>query len=364
MLVNFVTWTCRPEIFSVESVHLSPALMLAGIVLCVIWAVADRVTANRALARWKAGGANPAKKPDVSWFGTILAIVIGLWLLKTRAANPAGIDVGPIAMRWYGLMFLVGFIAGYLIMRRMFRHEGTPEEWLPTLLIYVATATIVGARLGHCFFYEWDFYSAHPEKIIAFWEGGLASHGGTIGIIIAIFIFSRYVSKRSPLWTFDRLVVAVALVACLIRMGNLFNSEIFGYATTLPWGFKFPLSREWQIFYGQTDSACHPTQLYEAGVYLLLFCLLTWMYWKKNAEERPGLLLGVFFIGVFLSRFLIEFVKNPQEEFERDMFLNMGQLLSVPFVLTGIILICRAMKRPRQQLSYPDKFPEMPTDKK
>lgn len=358
MLPNFITWTCRPEIFSVESVHLSSALLLLGVALCIIWAVADRMLSSKSIAKWKAQGANPAKKPDSGWAGVIFAVIVGLWLLNLRASNPQGIDVGPIAVRWYGMMFLIGFIIGYRIVWHMFRHEGAPEEWLPTLLIYVAVATIVGARLGHCFFYEWDYYSAHPDRIIAFWEGGLASHGGTIGIIIAIFIYSKLVTKRSPLWTFDRLVVAIALVACLIRLGNLFNSEIFGYATTLPWGFKFPLSREWQIFYAPTDSACHPTQLYEAATYLLLFVLLMWMYWKKNAEERPGLLLGVFFIGVFLSRILIEFVKNPQEEFERNMLLNMGQLLSVPFVLAGIILICYALKRPRQHLSFPNKFPD------
>lgn len=355
--MNFITWTCRPEVFSVDKVHLSPSLMLAGVLLCVLWAVADRVVASRALARWKAAGSVASKKPDTGWLGVILAAGIGLWLMKTRAANPAGIDFGPIAVRWYGLMFLIGFIAGYRILWHMFRHEGAPEEWLPTLLIYVAVATIVGARLGHCLFYEWDYYSAHPAKIVAFWEGGLASHGGTIGIVIAIFIYSRFVNHRPALWTFDRLAVAVALVACLIRLGNLFNSEIFGYATTLPWGFKFPLSAEWRYFYGPTDSACHPTQLYEAGTYLVLFAVMMWMYWKKNAEERPGLLLGVFFTGVFLSRILIEFVKNPQEEFERSMILNMGQLLSVPFVIAGIVLICYSLKRPRLHLTFPDKFP-------
>lgn len=264
----------------------------------------------------------------------------------------------PITVRWYGLMFAIGFLIGYEIVARMFRHEGAPERWLGLLLIWVVAGTIVGARLGHCFFYEWDYYSRHPERIIAFWEGGLASHGGTIAIILAVFIYSKAVTKKSALWTFDRLVVAVALVAALIRLGNLFNSEIFGHATTLPWGFKFPLSREWQIEYAPTDSACHPTQLYEAGTYLLLFCLLMWMYWKRNAEERPGLLLGVFFIGVFLPRILIEFVKNPQEEFEREMFLNMGQLLSVPFVLAGILLVYRALTRPKETLTFPNKFQE------
>lgn len=353
MLAQFITWTVRPEIFAVESVHLSQSLLYIGVALCIVWGVVDAVMTSRAKSKWKAAGSRPADKPDTSPLGIILALILGIWLLKTASASPAGIDFGPIGVRWYGMMFLVGFIAGYFLVRAMFRREGAPEEWVATLLIYVAVATIVGARLGHCFFYEWDYYSAHPEKIIAFWEGGLASHGGTIAIIIAIFIFSRRVTHVSPLWTFDRLVVAVALVACLIRLGNLFNSEIFGHATTLPWGFKYPLSREWQLTYAPTDSACHPTQLYEAGAYLILFFILMYMYWRRNLQERPGLLLGVFFIGIFLPRILIEFVKNPQEEFERDMLLNMGQVLSVPFVLAGIWLVYRALTLPRRKITFP-----------
>lgn len=354
----YVYWTVRPEIFRVENVHLSQGMLFWGVLLCVVWGVADVILRRRSLDRWSREGARPAEKPDDSAFGLYVAAVLGIILLFKAVGSPEGVDFGPVGVRWYGLMFLIGFIAGYWIVWSIFRHEGAREEWVASLLIYVALATIIGARLGHCFFYEWDYYSAHPEKIIAFWEGGLASHGGTIAIVLAVFIYSKAVTKKSPLWTFDRLVVAVALVAALIRMGNLFNSEIFGYATSLPWGFKFPLSREWQLEYAPTDSACHPTQLYEAGTYFLLFGLLMWMYWRKNAEERPGLLLGVFFVGVFLPRILIEFVKNPQEDFERDMLLNMGQLLSVPFVLAGILLVYRALTRPKVKLTFPNKFAE------
>lgn len=358
MLLNYVNWTVRPEIFSLETVHLTPGVMLAGVLLCIAWAVIDRVVSARAVKKWRSNGARPADKPDTGWSGVIVAAIIGVMLLRFRALHPEGADFGPVGVRWYGLMFLIGFIAGYRILWHMFRHEGAPEDWLSTLLIYVAVATIVGARLGHVFFYEWDYYSQHPDKIIAFWEGGLASHGGTIAIIIAVFIFSKLVTRRPALWTFDRLVIPIALVGCLIRMGNLFNSEIFGHATTLPWGFYFPLSREWQTLYAPQMQACHPTQIYEALCYLLLFGLLMWMYWKKNAQERPGLIMGVFFIGIFLPRLLIEFVKNPQEAFEETMVLNMGQLLSVPFILAGILLVYYAMTHPRQHLTFPDKFPQ------
>lgn len=358
MILNFVTWKWQPEIFSIEKVSLSPNVLLAIAALFLAWGAIDYYLSNRKLKQWKADGADPKKKPDTDYWGAVIGFVMAMIVVIVRNKNPEGVEFGPVGVRWYGLMFLIGFIVGYRVVWRMFRHEGAPEAWMPTLLIYVAAATIIGARLGHCFFYEWDYYSANPSKIIAFWEGGLASHGGTIGIIIAILIYSKYVTHRSPIWTLDRLCVAVAFVACLIRLGNLFNSEIFGTATTLPWGFKYPMSYEWQMLYGASDAACHPTQLYEALTYLVLFGILMFMYWKRNAEERPGLLLGVFFIGVFLSRILIEFVKNPQEEFEKTMLLNMGQLLSVPFVLAGIWLIWRAMSRPRLKLDYPDKFPD------
>lgn len=271
------------------------------------------------------------------------------------AANPEIIS-WPITIRWYSLMFAVGFLIGYSIVARMFRHEGAPEKWLGPLLAWTFAGTVIGARLGHVFFYEWDIYSQDPIRILYIWEGGLASHGGTIGVILGVFMFSIFTTHRSPLWTFDRLVIPIALVGGMIRIGNLFNSEIFGHATTLPWGFMFVNSREWHALY--EGQACHPTQLYEALCYFALFGLLMWMYWKKNAEARPGLIFGIFFIGIFLPRFLIEFVKNDQVAWEASMTLNMGQLLSIPCILVGIFFTVRALIRPKVQLSFPDKFPD------
>ncbi len=272
-------------------------------------------------------------------------------------ADPVLID-SFVTVRWYGLMFAIGFLIGYEIVARMFKHEGEPERWLGILLLWVVGGTIVGARLGHVFFYEWDLYSQHPLDILKIWEGGLASHGGAIGIIVGVLLFSIFTTKRNPLWTFDRLVVPVALVGGLIRLGNLMNSEIFGGPTTLPWGFMFERSRMWQELY--PGIAVHPTQIYEALVYFILFGVLMWMYWRKNAEERQGLIFGVFLIGIFLPRFLIEFIKNDQVAWEADMALNMGQWLSVPFVIAGVILVAYAMSRPRVKLSFPDKFADEP----
>lgn len=271
----------------------------------------------------------------------------------TWNVNPTALS-WPVDIRWYGLMFAIGFWIGFNIVARMFKREGAPERWLGILLIWVAAGTVIGARLGHVFFYEWDYYSQHPLKILATWEGGLASHGGAIGVIIAVILFSIFTTKRNPLWTFDRLVVAIALVGGLIRMGNLMNSEIFGHATNLPWGFMFVRSREWHMLY--EGQAVHPTQIYEALCYFGLFALLMWMYWKKNCGERPGLIFGTFLVGIFLPRFFIEFIKNPQVAFEQDMVLNMGQLLSIPFVLLGTALVIWALTHPRVHYDYPGRF--------
>lgn len=254
--------------------------------------------------------------------------------------SPILISLGSIEIRWYGLMFAIGFLAGYFIVARMFRHEGAPERWLGPLLIILVVCTVVGARLGHVFFYEWDYYSAHKSEIFKIWQGGLASHGGAIANFIGLCLFSWIVAKKNPSWVIDKIVVPIALVGGLIRLGNLFNSEIYGSQTDLPWGFVFV--REGMSY------PSHPTQLYEALAYFCLFGLLMWMYWKRNAEERPWLLTGVFFVWTFGARFLIEFIKNPQESWEADMPLNMGQLLSIPFILLGLYFISYALVKPRQ----------------
>ena len=277
----------------------------------------------------------------------------------TWTADPILLDTSFIDIRWYSLMFLLGFLGGYKIVEKIFKHEGAPESWLGSLLLWVMAGTIIGARLGHVFFYEWDQYSQNPIEIFNVWEGGLASHGGTLGVMLAVFIFSKHTAKRRVIWTLDRLAVAVAMVAGLIRLGNLFNHEIYGHATDVPWAFSFISNiSNWKAGAAPIFTApSHPTQLYEALCYFALFGVLMWLYWRKNAQERQGLLLGIFFVGVFGSRFLIEFVKNNQVAWEESMTLNMGQWLSIPFVLIGIALIIYAMKRPRIALEYPNKFP-------
>ncbi len=255
-------------------------------------------------------------------------------------ANPEIFHLGPMSVRWYGLLFASGLLIGYYIGEWMLKSEKVPQKWIESLFFYIIIATVVGARLGHVFFYGWDYYSQHPSEIIKVWHGGLASHGGAIGIIIALYIHSRVVTRRSVIWALDRIVVPTALVGAFIRTGNLMNSEIYGVETSLPWGFIFERNGE--------TVAKHPTQIYEALAYVLSFLLLMFLYKKSKSKDKPGLLLGAFFILIFASRFFIEFIKEDQEAFEATMQLNMGQWLSVPFMLAGLFLVIRAIRLPEK----------------
>jgi prolipoprotein diacylglyceryl transferase len=200
--------------------------------------------------------------------------------------------------------------------------------------MYIALGTIIGARLGHCLFYDPEYFLSHPLEIITgIRNGGLASHGAAIGILLGIWLASRK-NKVPVLWTADRLGIIAPMSGALIRIGNLCNSEIFGHSTDLPWGFEFVRSNEWTREFAPMP--CHPTQLYEALSYTICFVVLFLLYRKTKVSERKGFILGAAMVGIFLSRFIIEFVKNNQEAFEDGMTLNMGQWLSVPFILAGV----------------------------
>jgi prolipoprotein diacylglyceryl transferase len=267
--------------------------------------------------------------------------------------DPELFSLGPIHVRWYGLLWALGIWLALVVVQKLFKNEKLSEAWLDKLFMYTVIGTIVGARLGHCFFYEWkpldepvtflgitftygNYYLSHPWELLYVWRGGLASHGGAIGIIIALYLFNKKVSHKGFIWGMDRLVIGAALTGAAIRLGNLMNSEIYGNATDLPWGFIF-------VRDGQTVPM-HPTQIYEMLYCLITFAVVWWMYWKKQAYRQTGLIYGVFLIGIFGSRFLLEFIKLDQEAFESGMLLNMGQILSVPFIVWGVWLIYNSRK--------------------
>lgn len=241
--------------------------------------------------------------------------------------DPTLIRIGPFAPRWYGLLFAAGFLIGFFIMRGVFRREDKPEKDLDALLFWLLGGTIVGARLGHVLFYAPEHYLLNPGEIIKVWEGGLASHGGLIGVLLAIWLYCRSRPEQPFVWLLDRLAVPVALTGCFIRLGNLFNSEILGVETSVPWAFVFE----------RVDAVPrHPAQLYESASYFLIFLALRAVYRRTEPNVPRGLLIGLFMLLIFGARFLIEFVKMEQAHFEVGMPLSMGQILSIPPILLGV----------------------------
>lgn len=265
--------------------------------------------------------------------------------------SPEIFNLGGISIRYYGLLFAVAFILGYKVEEKMFKSEGLPMAWLDKLWLYVAIATIVGARLGHCIFYDWAYYSQHPLEMILpvrfspefKFTGyqGLASHGAAIGIIAGLWYYSRKVSKKSIFWILDQAVIPIALAGFFIRTGNLMNSEIVGLPTNMPWGFRFMNSD-----LPNPELPRHPAQLYEAICYLFSFFVLMYLYWRTNVKKKMGFIFGAFLILIFSARFIIEFVKEVQEPWEAGMALNMGQILSIPFILAGIFMLWYSKKWP------------------
>jgi phosphatidylglycerol:prolipoprotein diacylglycerol transferase len=372
-----------------------------------------------------------------------------IWNIK-----PQLVDLGRFEIRYYSILFALGFVFGYIILLRIFKKEGYSAELLDKLTIYMVISTIIGARLGHCLFYEFDYYMQHPLEIILPWRGtlgddfeftgfqGLASHGAAIGILTGIWLFARK-TKTSYLWALDLIVIVAALSGALIRTGNLMNSEIYGKPTGNHHGFVFVRDFTHLLTYGDADKTIkevhyqkaaadsatpvnavpldlkiglsnkiknesvareftdkvvsfalfkreyqdnivhpdipaltlkdekigrnfimtarvygiprHPSQLYEAGSYLLIFLLLLWIYSRYKPYLREGFILGAFFFLVFTARFFIEFVKENQEAFEQGLTLNMGQLLSIPFVVIGIILM--VVRRPKKKEALNETSP-------
>lgn len=266
--------------------------------------------------------------------------------------DPVFVTIGSFEIRYYGLMWALAILIGAKFFDNFCKREGLPSRVAESVFLYGTLATVLGARLGHCLFYDPLEYLQRPWTIITgFREGGMASHGAAVGLLIGLWLFSR--KNRLPyVWSLDRIMIPVGIGGAIVRLGNLFNSEIFGKATDLPWGFRFVRSHTWVERFGAENLAVHPTQIYEALCYLATFALLCWLYYRRDlARRRPGVLFGVGLIGIFLTRFFIEFIKIEQESFEQGWSLDMGQWLSIPFVVLGVWMIWRGLSRPETALA-------------
>ena len=265
--------------------------------------------------------------------------------------DPVIFHIGSFGLRWYSMGFLIAFVLGYFILSSIFKREKVRSEYLETLILYIFLAVLLGARLGHCIFYDADYFftAEHWTEILwPFHNGhftgfsGLASHGAAIGIFIALWLYwKKY--RLNPWWICDRLVIVVALGGVFIRIGNLFNSEIYGIETSLPWGFIF--LRE-----GETVPK-HPTGLYEATAYLIIALVSLWFYRRKNGQFKTGTIFGWWLVALFGARFLIEFVKTNGviEGFP----LLKGQILSLPLIIGGLVIAWLAHKGKFAQNPFP-----------
>lgn len=254
--------------------------------------------------------------------------------------NPSseGIDLGFITLHYYSLMWVLAFILGLQIMKRIYKNEGQSEESLDSLFIYSVLGIMIGARLGHVIFYQPELITEDPLSIflpirtVPEFEftgfRGLASHGATLAMLFSMHLYNKKILKKSVLWILDRVVVACSLGAALIRLGNFFNSEMVGHKTDAVTGIVFKSLGE--------DFARHPGQLYEAFGYLILFVVISYLYWKTNKAKQEGFLFGFFLVFLFVVRFIVEYFKVAQVDDRADWLFNTGQLLSIPFILIGL----------------------------
>ncbi len=254
--------------------------------------------------------------------------MIGIFNSIVWTLDPVFFSLGPLQVRYYGLLFATGFMLSFYIVSYFYKKADLPVEEVDKLTVYVIIGAVLGARFGHVFFYSWDLYEDNLLEILKVWHGGLASHGGVIGVLLAVYVYSRNY-HRNYIWTLDRIAIPSALTGALIRLGNLMNSEIYGTETALPWGFIYRIN-------GETLPK-HPTQIYEAIIYLIISGILWLVYKKADSKVPRGKLFGMFLTLIFGMRFFVEFIKYHQSSFiGEDSYINMGQLLSIPMILIGI----------------------------
>lgn len=254
--------------------------------------------------------------------------------------NPNILELGSLQLRWYGLLFVGSFFLGLMILQWIYKREKKDPAVLDNLLIYIMVGAVVGARLMHCFAYEPDFYLSKPLEILKVWKGGLASHGGLAGVLIALYLFAKRYNE-SYMWLLSRVAIPGALTAAFVRFGNLFNSEILGKPSELPWSI---------IFQRIDMIPRHPVQLYEAFAYLIILMILISIYRRVSPIFATKILPGVFLVTLFTARFFIEYAKTRQAAYITDLPFSTGQMLSVPYIIAGVIWIIWAFKTSKKNL--------------
>lgn len=334
MNTDYFYWRGDPALVDLGQIPLPFPLYVYGLLLGIIlffgityYLSAEEETKGRKKVRQEKGNKELSGLLIAGLFaGSIIAGQLVFLILP----SPVFEQIGPVVLRWYGVLFAMAFLVGYLLMRVVFRQSGKPVILVESLLTYVLIATIIGARLGHVLFYDIEYYLMNPGQILAVWRGGLASHGAAAGILIALWMFMKNHKGISFYWLADRVAMTAIIGASFVRLGNFFNSEIYGIPTEVPWA----------VIFARIDILPrHPSMLYEAVLCVLLFIVLWRIYKSYNHQPPEGLLFGVFLIILFTGRFLIEYTKVEQADFAADWFIGMGQLLSIPFIIFGIWLL-------------------------
>lgn len=336
---DYLVWGPSPEIFTIPEFYLPFSVSIFGLILSIVifilgWQKIKPATKGQRMEEpWKA------------WALGAVAFIVGQ-IPFLFLSSPTLDTIGPLAPRWYGLLFASSFIFGYIITLKMFLIGGRTQEEMDRLLIYVLIATVIGARLGHIIFYDLDYYLNNLHLVPQIWTGGLASHGAAVGILIALYLYIKKTPGMSFFWLADRVVPAVAIGAIFIRIGNFMNSEILGRPTDLPWAVVFEVSPHLT----ETERLIprHPSMLYESAAALLVLIVLLLIYKRYKYRPPEGSMFGTFLAMLFTARFLIEFTKLAQTGLEATWGLDMGQWLSIPLVIYGLWVLIKKVDWSKQ----------------
>lgn len=328
-------WNADPAIFTIPEITLPFSYTIPGLILGFIaFVLVNGKLIEKREKAFKRKEEVPFWIQYSGWWVFPVAILLAN-ILSLAFGFEAQETLGPISPRWYGFLFAMAFVFGFLIGKKEFLDSGRTVEEMEQILMFILIATVIGARLGHVFFYEPSYYLRNPSEILMIWKGGLASHGAALAIIGTIWWISKQKKDMSFFWLADRVALPATLGGAFIRTGNFFNSEIVGKQTDVAWAV---------VFEQLGPEARHPSQLYEALCYYLIFALLWWIYRNNKGKPKEGLIMGLYLMLVFGARFIIEFTKSRQADFALDWALSMGQWLSIPVVLAGFMIWRRSLK--------------------